>query len=138
MSQSWTQAAAALAVLALLSLAACQKSGLTRDPSPEKSASLKAMEPIAIAAHKCWFASKDEAFRAYRMANELNSFGGVPRFLIVPAENYEGLPLLVVQAEGDSNEVHFFGPLLNAEVGARIKADLHRWQIGNFSCTRSS
>ena len=45
------------------------------------------MEQVAIAAHKCWFASKDPAFKAYQMANELNSFSGRPRFLLVPAKN---------------------------------------------------
>ena len=47
------------------------------------------MEQVAIAAHNCWFASKDPAFKPYHMANELNSFSGRPRFLLVPAKNYE-------------------------------------------------
>ena len=57
------------------------------------------MEQIAIAAHACWFVSKDPAFKPYHMANELNSFSGRPRFLLVPAKHPEGKPLLVVQAK---------------------------------------
>ena len=45
------------------------------------------------------------------MANELNSFSGRPRFLLVPAKHYEGKPLLVVQAEGAAPNVQAFGPL---------------------------
>lgn len=96
------------------------------------------MEQVAIAAHKCWFASKDKDFRPYRMANELNNFGGTPRFLLVPANNYGGRPLLVVQASGNSNRVEVFGPLLDGPVGARASADLQRWQQGDSSCGASA
>jgi hypothetical protein len=83
------------------------------------------MEQVAIAAHKCWFDSKDEAFRPYRFANELDSHSGNPRFLLVPAKNYGGLPLLVVQARG---------ALLQEPLGARISSDVSRWASGNSSC----
>src|SRR5690606_6587075 len=69
---------------ASLGLAACQSGSKSETPSG-KSASLRAMEQVAIAAHKCWIASKDPAFKPYQMANELNNFGGTPRFLLVPA-----------------------------------------------------
>ena len=78
------------------------------------------MEQIAIAAHACWFASKDPAFKPYHMANELNSFSGRPRFLLVPAKHYEGKPLLVVQAEGAAPNVQAFGPLMDEALGERI------------------
>ena len=92
------------------------------------------MEQVAIAAHRCWFASKDKAFRPYRMANELNSFSGNPRFLLVPAANYGGLPLLVVQARGNSSRVEVFGPLLSQPLGSRISSDIARWQSGDTGC----
>ena len=92
---------------------------------PGKSASLRVMEQVAIAAHKCWIASKDPAFKAYRMANELNSFSGTPRFLLVPKKNYGGKPLLVVQARGNSSEVEVFGPLMSE---AARRADRRRCQ----------
>ncbi|MBL8584365.1 MAG: hypothetical protein JNL61_19350 [Rhizobiaceae bacterium] len=115
--------------------AACQSKAPPSPAAPSgKSASLRAMEQVAIAAHKCWFASKDPAFKPYRMANELNSFSGNPRFLLVPVKNYGGLPLLVVQASGNSSRVDVFGPLLDQALGGRIKADLTRWQSGDTSC----
>lgn len=93
------------------------------------------MEQVAIAAHKCWFASKDPAFKAYQMANELNNFGGTPRFLLVPAKQYGARPLLVVQAQGNSSQVQAFGPLMDQTLGARIGSDITRWSSGNPSCT---
>ncbi|MGB3538951.1 MAG: hypothetical protein WBA42_12390 [Mesorhizobium sp.] len=125
---------AAFAALAGLALASCQ-SGTKAPPSaPGKSASLRAMEQVAIAAHKCWIASKDPAFKSVQMANELNNFGGTPRFLLVPAKHYGGKPLLVVQATGSSSRVDVFGPLMAEPIGTRIGADIARWQSGNSDC----
>ncbi len=124
-----------VAAIAALMLSACQ-SGSRPDgaASGGKSAALLTMEQVAIAAHKCWFASKDPAFRPYRMANELNSFSGRPRFLLVPAKNYEAKPLLVVQAEGQSRRVDVFGPLMSETLSARISADVRRWASGDSGC----
>ena len=125
---------AALPVLALV-LAACQaQPAKITTGSGGKSASLRSMEVVATAAHKCWFASKDPAFRPYRFANELNSMTGQPRFLLVPARNFGGKPLLVVQAQGGSPRVDAFGPLMSEPLGARISGDLRRWTAGDTSC----
>lgn len=128
-------AAAGLAV-ALIALPACQSDRKPANPGggSGKSASLRAMEQVAIAAHKCWIASKDSAFSKYSMANELNNFGGTPRFLLVPKNNYGGKPLLVVQARGQSSEVEVFGPMMGEPVAARINADIGRWKSGDGSC----
>lgn len=122
--------------LAGAALAACQSKSYNTASggSGGKSASLRSMEQVAIAAHKCWIASKDPAFRNYQMANELNNFGGTPRFLLVPAKHYGGKPLLVVQATGNSSRVEVFGPLMSEPLGARIGADVARWQTGNADC----
>lgn len=103
-----------------------------------KSAALLSMEQVAISAHKCWIASKDPAFSQYQMANELNSFSGTPRFLLVPAKHYGGKPLLVVQAQGNSSRVDVFGPLMNDPLGARISSDVARWQAGNPACAATA
>ena len=133
MKKSFIALAAVLAG-ASLTLVACQ-SKTTHSPAPSgKSASLRAMEQVAIAAHKCWIASKDPAFKAYSMANELNNFGGTPRFLLVPAKHYGGKPLLVVQATGSSSRVEVFGPLMAEPLGARIGSDIARWQSGAGDC----
>ena len=118
----------------LVTLAACQSGPKTPSASSGKSASLRTMEQVAIAAHKCWFASNDADFRDYRMANELNSFSGTPRFLLVPAKDYGGKPLLVVQARGNSSSVEVFGPLTGEALGGRISADIGRWRSGDNSC----
>lgn len=128
-----------VAVLALLALlGACQQAPKSGSSSGGKSASLRAMEVVATAAHKCWFASKDPAFRSYRFANELNSMSGQPRFLLVPAKDYGGLPQLVVQARGASSRVEVFGPLMNEPLAGRINADVARWSAGDSSCTSRS
>ena len=122
-------------LVALAFLSACQ-SGPSR-PAPAgagKSAALRNMEQVAIAAHRCWFAANDPAFRAYSFANELNSFSGRPRFLLVPKGNYGGRPLLVVQAEGASGRVTAFGPLMDGPQGGRISADIARWAAGDQGC----
>ncbi|MDG4894786.1 hypothetical protein P9272_14530 [Mesorhizobium sp. WSM4976] len=131
---------ARLALLAVsgLALASCQSSPKTTPVASGKSASLLAMEQVAISAHKCWIASKDPAFKAFQMANELNSYSGTPRFLLVPAKHYGGKPLLVVQAQGNSSRVDVFGPLMNEPLGARISADIARWQAGNPSCAAAA
>ena len=119
-------------------LASCQSTPKSAPVPSGKSASLLAMEQVAIAAHKCWIASKDPAFKSYQMANELNSFSGTPRFLLVPAKHYGGKPLLVVQAQGNSSRVDVFGPLMSDPLGARIGSDIARWQAGNPSCAAAA
>ncbi|WP_378942753.1 hypothetical protein [Mesorhizobium sp. ANAO-SY3R2] len=123
------------ATVAVVGLAACNSGPKTAAPSGSgKSASLRAMEQVAISAHRCWFASKDPAFKKYQMANELNNFGGTPRFLLVPAKQYGARPLLVVQAQGASSQVQVFGPLMDEALGARIGSDINRWNSGDASC----
>lgn len=128
-------AAGAGLLFALASLAACQSSPSGPPAGAQgKSAALRSMEQVAIAAHRCWFASNDPAFRSYSFANELNSFSGRPRFLLVPKGNFGGRPLLVVQAEGASGRVTAFGPLMDGAEGGRISADINRWAAGNAGC----
>ncbi len=130
--------ALALTVFLPMALAACSSGSGQASGGSGKSASLQAMEQVAIAAHRCWFASKDPAFRAYRMANELNSFSGQPRFLLVPADDYGARPLLVVQARGSSPSVEVFGPLLAEPLGQRIGADVNRWTTGDGACSQTA
>jgi hypothetical protein len=122
-----------LIVLAL-ALTACQSSAPRPATSSGKSAALNTMERVATAAQTCWFVSKDPAFQGYRMANELNSFSGRPRILLVPAKSPEARPLLVVQAEGTPARVDAFGPVMDGESGARIANDIRRWTSGNSAC----
>ncbi len=129
------------ALAAVLGIAGCQsKPERTAQQSSTgtKSAALRNMEHVAKAAHRCWFASKDPAFRQYSFANELNSFSGRPRFLLVPHNDYGGRPLLVVQAEGSAGRVESFGPILDQALGSRVKNDLARWSGGDQSCSAAA
>jgi hypothetical protein len=120
--------------LAAMALAACQSEKAPAPAAGGKSAALRAMEQVATAAHRCWFASGDAAFKGYSFANELNSFSGRPRFLLVPKNNYGGRPLLVVQSEGPSGRVDVFGPIMQQPLGQRVSADVHRWASGDAGC----
>jgi len=124
-------------------LAACQKTGA---PSSNLSLNSKQTPPQAVAAiakvaQKCWFKSGDTAFKDFRMSNEVNSFAGRPRILLVKRSDPNGLPSLVVQAErrGDATSGKFtniqtFGPLLQTGNGKRITDDVTRWSKGNTDC----
>ncbi|UDF29253.1 UNVERIFIED_ORG: hypothetical protein LHK14_17330 [Roseateles sp. XES5] len=112
-------------------LAACQ----TKTPAPKANGgALPTMERIALGANSCWFKSGDPAFKAYRLAPELNSFSGRPRILVVHRNSPESRPLLVVQAEGSPAKLDAFGPMMSEPVGARIATDVKRWAAGGKGC----
>jgi len=112
-------------------LAGCQ----TKTPAPKAdNAALPTMERVALGANGCWFKSGDPAFKAYRLAPELNSFSGRPRILLVRSHSPETRPLLVVQAEGNPARLDAFGPLMGEAIGSRITADVKRWAAGGKGC----
>ena len=122
---------AGLATIAA-TLSACQSSPKTA-PATNRAA-LPTMERVALGANACWFKSGDPAFKAYRLAPELNSFSGRPRILVVHRNSPEGRPLLVVQAEGNPSKLDAFGPLMNEPVAPRIARDVVRWGSGGKGC----
>lgn len=120
-----------LPLVAVAALTACQ----TKTPPPKVGgAALPTMERVALGANSCWFKSGDPAFKAYRLAPELNSFSGRPRILVVHRHSPESRPLLVVQAEGSPAKLDAFGPLMAEPVGARIAVDVQRWAAGGKGC----
>ncbi|MFC6444153.1 hypothetical protein [Shinella zoogloeoides] len=121
----------ALPLIAVAALAGCQPK--TPAPRPNGGA-LPTMERVALGANSCWFKSGDPAFKAYRLAPELNSFSGRPRILVVHRNSPESRPLLVVQAEGSPARLDAFGPLMSEPVGARITTDVNRWAAGGKGC----
>lgn len=121
-------------VAASLTLVAGCQSGRPAAPAAS-SAALPTMERIALGANGCWFKSGDAAFKAYRLAPELNSFSGRPRILIVPRKSPESRPLAVVEAEGQPARLQAFGPLMSEPVGTRIAADVRRWAAGGKGCS---
>lgn len=120
-----------LSLTAVAALAGCQ----TKTPPPKANGgALPTMERVALGANGCWFKSGDPAFKAYRLAPELNSFSGRPRILVVHRNSPESRPLLVVQAEGSPARLDAFGPLMSEPVGARIAVDVRRWAAGGKGC----
>ena len=120
-----------LPLVAVAAMAGCQ----TKTPAPKTNgAALPTMERIALGANACWFKSGDPAFKAYRLAPELNSFSGRPRILVVHRNSPESRPLLVVQAEGNPAKLDAFGPLMGEAVSARIATDVRRWASGGNGC----
>jgi hypothetical protein len=124
-------------ILTLISLTACQASG----PAGEFELSVKQkprklMLTISRNVQNCWFKGANPNFRKFRMANELNSYAGMPRLLLVPKNNPTGLPSLVVQAQSKDNltRLHVFGPLLATNAGKTISADLKNWTSGKTTC----
>ncbi|MCU0830990.1 MAG: hypothetical protein MUC58_05660 [Rhizobiaceae bacterium] len=117
-------------------LAACQPEVKTTQTvaSPQRAA-LPVMERVALGARECWFRSKDKDFSRYRLSPELTSMTGKPRILIVPARNPNGLPLAVVEAQGNPARMQAFGPLMGEPLGDRIRADVNRWANGDDTCS---
>ncbi|WP_184218366.1 hypothetical protein [Paenochrobactrum gallinarii] len=130
--------ATALGLSALLFLSSCQ-SALKPGPGPltltSSQAALPIMEMMSQAATACWFKSKEKDFRVYKMAAELNSFSGRPRFLLVPVKNPTARPLLVVQAEGNPAKIEVFGPMMGQPVGSKIAHDVKLWAEGQKKCS---
>ena len=122
--------AGSVALLGLI--AGCQSAS---PPAPTQSTTaLSTMERVALGANACWFKSGDAAFKAYRLAPELNSFSGRPRILIVKRNSPESRPLAVVQAEGHPARLQAFGPLFSDTVGTRMTTDIKRWAAGGTAC----
>lgn len=114
-------------------LAACtQGPGHSRFHSKQNA--LPAMEQIALNANRCWFKFGDRAFKAYRLAPELQSFSDRPRILVVPYDNQAGRPLLVIEATGTPARIEAYGALMHGKIGKRIAANVQHWAQGGKSC----
>jgi len=126
---------AAILVL-FLALAACTQTGVMSTDDAARQSPQAMVVRVAKQAQTCWFAKKDPNFAKYRLASEVNSFSGKPRFLIVPSNNPAGLPKLVVQAERQSGrtELSIFGPLLATPAGPKLNSSLRSWARGSTRC----
>lgn len=118
---------------ALLLLAGCQ----TAKPPPpagrpDNRAAVRLLQAINDEARRCW--RGDRAFQAHRITPELDTHYGKPRILLVRADAPEGLPQLVIEAEGTPARLNTYGPLAGGELADRIGADLARWSRGGTGC----
>ena len=123
--------------LCLMGVSACNDT----KPTPQgdmvltsQHAALPTMEHIALTANRCWFKSRDGAFKSYRLAPELQSFSGKPRILLVAYNNPAERPLLVIEAMGNPAKVAAYGPLMYNNLGGRIAENVKRWTAGDNKC----
>ena len=127
--------ALAFVVLApiLFALTACQK----LEPLPalkirDNSAAIAVLQKVNASAQNCW--TNEKEFRAYRVIPELDTRTGKPRILIVEAKAAQGLPKLVIEADGRPAKIETYGPLAQGPLARRIKTDVSRWAGGNAAC----
>ena len=82
----------------------------------------------------CWFDGKRQAFAEYSYAPE----GGTQadRILIVPKEEPNGLPALIVEVRKAKRgtDVRLFGPLMQTGEADAIRTDIRRWTGGARDC----
>ena len=127
----------AVAISLGLIIAGCQAKKEAAQPPVKRnnSAAIAVLQIINSNAQTCWIKSKDRAFRTYRVIPELDTTVGVPRILIVKAKSAQGLPQMVIEAEGTPARLSSYGPLASDDIGARINSDVTRWQKGGKGCT---
>jgi hypothetical protein len=125
---------ALLPLAACLMLAACQ----TTAPAPTVSGERPGTSDAAHALYTsltdrvkaCWF-SGNATFAGYAYTAEI--VANAPRILIVPKNDRDGRPVLVIEPTGSSS-ASIYGPLLAAPAGLRAKSDLDRWMAGSTGC----
>lgn len=123
----------ALPFLLVLALAACQQTaGLPALQIRDNSAAIAVLQKVNSSAQNCW--TKEKEFKAYRVIPELDTRTGKPRILLVEAKAAQGLPKLVIEADGRPAKIASYGPLAQSPLGPRINADVARWAGGGTSC----
>ena len=134
MSMEAKRLSAAAGVVLLAALPGCQSSK-QHAAEGENSAAVTLLQRVNTNAHTCWVGSKDKDFEGYAVIPELDTQAGRPRILLVEKKSAQGLPKLVIEADGKPVKATAYGPLLNQPAGGRIGADLKRWTGGSNSCT---
>jgi hypothetical protein len=131
------RAFAGVLVCAALALTGCQSGGertggtIRVQVDGGNIATLQRVNERALA---CWIKSNDPAFRKLALVPELDTRAGRPRILVVERGKPQGLPKLVIEAEGTPARMTTYGPLAAAPVSARINDDIIRWAGGAAGC----
>ncbi len=100
----------------------------------DRSAAIAVLQRVNNNAQNCWVSSKDRDFKAYRVIPELDTRAGKPRILVVEAKAAQGLPKLVIEAEGKPAKIASYGPLAQSPLSGRINSDISRWAKGSTGC----
>ncbi|MFP1633248.1 hypothetical protein ACLB6G_16070 [Zhengella sp. ZM62] len=124
------------AMIAAAALAACQTepAGGPLIATVDNNAAVAVLQKVNGEAHACWIRSNDRAFSDYRLIPELDTRVGKPRLLLVRARAAQGLPQLVIEAEGSPVRLTTYGPLAQGQLSARINTDVTRWATGGTGC----
>lgn len=86
----------------------------------------------------CWYGSGSTGFSAYAAESDINPQFNRARILLLPKEDLEAKPLLVIEAVNKTSRratVSAYGPLMQGAQGERITADLERWTSGSQACS---
>jgi hypothetical protein len=133
MNKGMKRLSGAAGIALLAAVAGCQ-SGSHETAAGGNSAAVALLQRVNTNAHTCWVRSKDKDFQGYSVIPELDTQAGKPRILLVDRKAAQGLPKLVIEADGKPVKATAYGPLLNEPAGSRIGADLKRWTGGSNSC----
>lgn len=118
----------------LTALGGCQTEHATVGVGQDNVAAVALLQRVNSNAQTCWIRSKDKAFRGYSVIPELDTGAGKPRILVVQSKSAQGLPKLVIEADGAPVKASLYGPLSDGALGSRIHADVSRWAAGASSC----
>ncbi len=118
-----------------LFLTACQTEKAEAPAPRDNSAAIALLQKVNKGAQTCWMKSKDKDFRQYKVIPELDTRHGKPRILIVSAKATQGLPQMVIEADGTPAQLSTYGPLASDPIAARITQDVSRWRTGSVACS---
>jgi len=122
-------------LLLALPLAGClDTKSYERGPGPKYGLATLMSDQI----RKCWVGAGGSGFSEYASESDVNPVFNRARILLVPKNDLEAKPLLIVEAIDKNNTqatVSAYGPLMQGAQGARISADLKRWTSGSQACS---
>lgn len=123
------------ALLLTLPLAGCMDTqSYERGPGPKYGLATLVSDQI----RKCWFGPGASGFSDYAAESDVNPVFNRARILLVPKNDLEAKPLLIVEAI-DKNKsqatISAYGPLMRGAQATRINADLKRWTSGSQACS---
>jgi hypothetical protein len=123
------------AMLLAVPLAGClDTQTYERGPGPKYGLATLMSDQI----RKCWFGAGSSGFSEYAAESDVNPVFNRARILLVPKNDLEAKPLLIVEAVDKNTTqatVSAYGPLMQGAQGARITADLKRWTSGSQACS---
>lgn len=126
---SWT-----IVIMSLPLVGCLDTTTYERGPGPKYGLATLMSEQI----RKCWYGAGASGFSDYAAESDVNPVFNRARILLVPKNDLEAKPLLIVEATNKNTSqatVSAYGPLMQGAQAARINADLKRWTSGSQACS---